>query len=679
MMQSGGDNMYLNEKLKGMWHGCDYNPDQWTDYPEVLKKDIEYMKKTHCNVMSVGIFSWSKLEPEEGVFCFEWLDKIIDDLYKNGIYTILATPSGAMPAWMAEKYPEIKRMTDDGIRNRFGNRHNNCFSSPIYRQKVRIINTKLAQRYASHPGVVMWHISNEYYIGDCHCPLCVTNFQKWLEEKYKTIDELNKKWWNSFWSHNYQSFSQITPPGNHGEKSSNPLKLEWFRFKNDLLKSFIENEIEAVKSVDPTIPVTANFMQLLSIDYYKLSKCLDVISWDNYPLWHSQQDEFSVAVQTASYHALFHSLKKDRPFMLMESSPSATNWQDVSKLRRPGMHLLASMQAVAHGSDTVQYFQWRKSRGQSEQFHGAVISHDNSCDTRVFRDVQTVGASLVNIAEVASSVTRNEAAILMDYESIHSLSIAQAYRNIEADKGFNRVLQKIYGALWNLNMGCDFAFCDEDFSQYKVIIAPMLFMVKPRVKEKIEAFVKNGGTFVATFASGVIDEYGLSFFDEECYPFRKLLGVKAEETDSLYDGETNSVELYGKKYICENYCELAYPEGAKVLGAYAEDFYKGMPAVTVKDHGKGKAYYIAADFRIDGYTELFCRWFADVISAEKMVSTPQNVSVTMRYKDDQCYVFVLNFNNAPVEIDLPFAYELLVGDLTDQTIAPFGVAVLKKR
>ena len=440
----------------------------------------------------------------------------------------------------------------------------------------------------------------------------------------------------------------------------------------------MENEIDAVKSVDPSIPVTANFMQLWSIDYAKLSKSLDVISWDNYPLWHSESNDFSVAVQSAMFHSVYNSLKKDRPFMLMESSPSATNWQGISKLRRPGMHLLASMQAVAHGSDTVQYFQWRKSRGQSEQFHGAVISHDNSCDTRVFRDVERVGDALTKIGEIAASVTKNEAAILFDYESLYSLSIAQAYRNIDADKGFSDTLQKIYGALWKLNIGCDFVFCDEDLSRYKVIIAPMLFMLKPGVKEKIEEFVKNGGVFVTTFASGVIDEYGLSFFDEACYPFRKLLGVKAEETDSLYDGECNYVIISGEKYACEKYCELAYPEGAKVLGEYAEDFYKGMPAVTVNDYGNGKAYYIAADFKLDGYKKLFAHWFKDVISAEKQVDTPENVCVTMRYAEDKCYVFVLNFNNEPVTVDLPFAYEILAGELTDKTIAPYGVAVLKK-
>ena len=191
--------MYLSEKLKCMWHGGDYNPDQWLDYPEVLEKDIELMKKSGCNVMSVGIFAWSKLEPQEGVFDFEWLDNIINKMYDNGIYTVLATPSGAMPVWLAQKYPEVRRVSEEGIRNRFGNRHNNCYSSPVYREKVKIINKKLAQRYANHPGVLMWHISNEYNVEDCHCPLCCENFKKWLKDKYKTIDNLNNKWWNGFW------------------------------------------------------------------------------------------------------------------------------------------------------------------------------------------------------------------------------------------------------------------------------------------------------------------------------------------------------------------------------------------------------------------------------------------------------------------------------------------------
>ena len=668
----------FNKKLKTLWHGCDYNPDQWLNHPEILEKDIELMKKSNCNVMTVGIFSWSKLEPEEGRFDFVWLDKIIENLFKNGIYTILATPSGAMPAWMAEKYPEVKRVSEDGIRNRFGNRHNACYSSPVYREKVKTINTKLAERYSNHPAVLMWHISNEYNVEDCHCSLCRNNFRKWLENKYKTIEELNEKWWSSFWSHTYQSFSQIEPPGEHGEHSSNPLKLEWHRFKNNILKDFVENEVAALKKVNPLIPVTTNFMSFWEIDYANLSQSIDIVSWDNYPEWHSMENEGMVAADTALFHSLFNSLKKDKPFMMMESSPSATNWQAVSKLRCPGMHLLASMQAVAHGSDTVQYFQWRKSRGQSEQFHGAVVGHDNSDETRVFKEVTKVGEELKRISEVMGSLCQNEVAILFDYDSLWSLKIAQAYRNEEADKGYYNILLKNYAALWQLNIGCDFVFCNDEFSKYKVIIAPMLFMLKKGVKEKIEDFVKEGGVFITTFGTGVVDEYGLSFFDEECYPLRKLLGVKTEETDSLYDGQSNSIDMYENLHKCERYCELAYNDSATVIGEYTEDFYKGMPAVTVNEYGKGKTYYIAADLMLDGYVELYRNWLTGIVSSEKIIESPENVSVTMRYSKDKNYVFILNFNNEEKQINLEFDYTVLSGCFVEKIINPYGVVVLEK-
>lgn len=670
--------MKLSEKLQCMWHGADYNPDQWLDYPEVLKKDIELMKKSGCNVMSVGIFAWSKLEPQEGIFDFLWLDNIIDTMYENGIYTVLATPSGAMPVWLSQKYPEVRRMAEDGIRNRFGNRHNNCYSSGVYREKVKIMNKKLAERYSNHPGVLMWHISNEYNVGDCHCPLCRENFKKWLKNKYTTIENLNNKWWNGFWSHRYDDFSQIDPPGEHGEYSSNPLKLEWQRFKNDMLCSFVKDEVDAVRSYNPDLPVTTNYMRIFENDYAKLSEYIDVVSWDNYPVWHDGDSEFEAAAETAMYHSIFNSLKKDRPFMMMESSPSATNWQEVSKLRRPGMHLLSSMQAVAHGSDTVQYFQWRKSRGQSEQFHGAVVGHDNSENTRVFRDVTKVGEELKKISEVTGSHTENEVAILFDYENVWSLNIAQAYRNKDFCKGFNNILLKNYGALWQLNIGCDFVFENDDFSKYKVIIAPMLFMLKSNIKKKIEEYVENGGTFVATFITGVVDEYALSFFDDECYPLRKVLGVKTEETDSLYDGQYNYVKMFGNTYKTEKYCELAYSEGAETIGEYCEEFYKVMPAVTVNKYGKGRAYYIATDFMIDGYMKIYSEIVGNVVSKENIVKTPDNVSVTYRYTDNDCYVFVMNFNNEEKRVELPFEYRVLTGEFDNNVVMPYGCVVLKK-
>ena len=363
----------LTPKFPKLLHGGDYNPEQWLRYPEVLKTDIELMKKAEINCVSVGIFSWAHLEPQEGVYEFDWLAEIIGNLYENGIYTVLATPSGAKPLWMSEKYEEIRRVQPSGLRELSGARHNHCYTSPVYREKVREMDRRLAERFANHPGVILWHLSNEYG-GECYCPLCQAAFRDWLKAKYKTLDSLNHAWWTDFWSHTYTDWSQINAPAPHGEMNVHGLVLDWKRFVTHQTVDFMSMERDAVKSVNPEIPVTANLMGFYDgLDYFKFGPALDVVSWDNYPQWHTT-DNTEIAVSSAMAHDVMRSVKHEN-FLLMESTPSMTNWTPVSMLKRPGMHLLSSMQAVAHGSNSVQYFQFRKSRGSCEKFHGAVVDH----------------------------------------------------------------------------------------------------------------------------------------------------------------------------------------------------------------------------------------------------------------------------------------------------------------
>ena len=264
-------------------HGGDYNPDQWLDTPEIIDEDMRLMKLAHINSASVGIFSWAMLEPEEGVYNFEWLDKIMDKLHENGIGVILATPSGARPAWLAQKYPEVLRVEKTGIRNEYGVRHNHCLTSPVYREKVRNINRKLAERYKDHPALKMWHISNEYS-GECHCELCRQAFIDWLKDYYHdSLDELNHSWWNAFWAHQVTDWQQLSTPKDRGENHSSAMKLCWNRFVTDSHISFFENEIAPLREITPDIPVTTNYMRLYDdIDYQKMSKYVDIVSWDNY-------------------------------------------------------------------------------------------------------------------------------------------------------------------------------------------------------------------------------------------------------------------------------------------------------------------------------------------------------------------------------------------------------------
>ena len=399
------------DKYPHILHGGDYNPDQWQDSPEILEEDMRLMKKAGCNEMSMGIFAWSTLEPEEGVFDFSFLDKAMDDIYKAGGRVILATPSGARPAWMAQKYSEVLRVCEDGIRNEFGARHNHCYTSPIYREKVRIINEKLAERYCEHPALIAWHISNEYG-GECHCPLCRAAFREWLKNKYGSLEKLNHEWWTKFWSHTFTDWEQIVPPGPLGDTGLHGLTLDWKRFVTYQTTDFMKEEIKAVRKYSHNIPITSNLMGFYpGLDYRELSKELDFVSWDNYPEWQANSNDINTAKLAALTHDLMRSLKM-QPFLMMESTPSLVNWQSYNKLKRPGVNELSSLQAIAHGSDSVLYFQWRKSRGSSEKFHGAVVDHEGSENTRVFREVAKLGKRLKGLDEIVGTVTVSDAAIL---------------------------------------------------------------------------------------------------------------------------------------------------------------------------------------------------------------------------------------------------------------------------
>ena len=315
---------------------------------------MRLMKLANVNCATVNIFAWSLDEPEEGVYDFGWLDTIMDKLYENGIDVILSTPSAAKPAWLAQKYPEVMRVNENGVRLELGERANHCLTSPIYRKKVREINRVLAERYKDHPALKMWHISNEYG-GACHCELCQKAFREWLKKEYHNdLDELNDKWWGGFWGHRYTNWSQINSPKPHGEGSVSAHKLSWKRFVSDSHISFYENEIAPLREITPDIPITNNLMRMFpDIDYQKFAEHLDLISWDNYPMW-SIENTYNVSVETAFNHDVFRSLKDGQPFFMMESTPSIVNWREVNKLPRSEMNQLAAIHAVAYGADSVQ-------------------------------------------------------------------------------------------------------------------------------------------------------------------------------------------------------------------------------------------------------------------------------------------------------------------------------------
>jgi len=640
-------------------HGGDYNPDQWRHIPGIFEEDLRLMKKSHCNLMSVGIFSWAALEPEEGKYDFDWLQKVLDGLHENGVSVFLATPSGARPAWMSRSYPEVLRVQANRVRNLHGDRHNHCYTSPTYRKFVNKMNTALAERFGKHPAVVGWHISNEYG-GDCHCPLCQNAFREFLKEKYGTLDNLNHAWWTGFWAKTYTDWGQLESPAPQGEHAVHGLALDWKRFVTKQTVDFMAAEMEPLRALTPDLPITTNLMGTYpGLDYFRFQPVLDVASYDSYPRWGAgDMTDEEVAYDAGFKYDITRGILR-KPWVLMESTPSQVNWQNICRPKKPGMHLLSSMQAVAHGADTVQYFQWRKSRGASEKLHGAVVDHVGNENTRVFRDVTEVGEWLEKIRPVLHADVPAQTAVVFDWNNRWALEEAQGPRK---DKQYEEQVKEHYAAIRRLGADVDVIDMEQDFTPYKLIVAPMLYMIKPGVGEKIEQFVKNGGTFVTTHYTGYVDENDLCFLGGFPGPIRKVMGIWAEEIDALYPGQKNGIRMTdGREYECGFMCELIHAEGAEVRAVYTDDFYAGMPVLTKNSFGKGEAWYVAS--RAD---KAFLDDFYKEITASAGVDLPgeqtEGVLMSRRVKDGKTFLFVQNFSGCAKEAAIPEGVDLISGE-----------------
>ncbi len=649
--------MNIFEK-KDLLYGGDYNPEQWLGYDGIWEQDIQLMKKAGVNCVSVGIFSWALIEREEGVFDFSWLDTVIENLYKNGISVILATPSGARPPWLSQKYPEVLRVREDRVKHIYGKRHNHCFTSPVYREKTAIIDEKLSKRYGHHPAVIMWHISNELS-GDCHCPRCQERFREWLKAKYDNdIEKLNHAWWGAFWSHHYTEWSQIESPSSIGEIGVHAHVLDWKRFSNDMMIEFYNHEVSAVKKYSD-LPVTTNFMEIEEINYHKFEKYVDIVSWDCYPRWHNDKESvYDTAVWTAFHHDLFRSMKQ-KPFLMMESTPSLVNWNDTNKLKAPGLNILASMQAIAHGSEGVLYFQMRKSRGSFEKFHGALIDHDGSGETRVFGEAAQLGRILKDNAKLKGGSSDSQVAVIYDYENGWAIDELCGLKN---DRGYKETCIKHYKALKGSGINVDVIGPGADFSRYKLISAPMLYMVPDSTAKRIREYIAGGGIFVATYLTSYVDENDLCHLGGFPGGLKDVFGIWNEEIDSIY-GE-NAVIANGSEYTVTDFCERIHPDkDTEVIATYKYDFYAGEPAVTRHGYNKGMAYYIGARTGVDYLHRLYGEAMQKAGVLVPDVTLGKGISMTKRGE----YTFLMNFSDKAAAA---------VSNGVNFTLEPYGFKII---
>ena len=658
--------------------GGDYNPEQWPE--EVWERDYRLFDVARIDTVTLGVFTWALTQPSPDTYDFSTLDRIVGRASAAGRRICLATGTGAHPAWLARAHPEVTRTDFEGRRHRFGQRHNSCPSSPVFRRLAAELARRVARRYAGHPAVVAWHVGNEYG-GACYCELCGAGFRDWLRARYSTLDALNNAWYTTFWSHTFTAWNEIEPPSALTEHWRGPdhtafqgITLDYLRFMSDAMLACFRLEKAAIRESSVDVPVTTNLMCMYRpVDYHRWGPHLDVVSWDNYP-----PDDTSQA-RMALTHDLMRGLKDGQPFWLMEQTPSVTASRDVNPVKRPGVMRLWSWQAIAHGADAVLFFQMRASRGACEKYHGAVIGHAGRSDTRVFREVAELGAELTRLGDaVLGARTPARVALLFDWDSWWALEISDGPSQLVR---YQDVVCAYHRALWDAGADVDVVPVTADLSPYDVVVAPVLHMIKGDVAARLSDVARRGGTVLTTFLSGHVDENDNAFLADVPGPLGPLTGVRVDEWDARPADVVNPVRLPYLVAESRLLFELVIPCGAEVLGTYEADWYAGTPAVTRNAFGAGEGWYVAAGLDHAGVTWVVRRVlerhglvgpYADVADLETAVRvTPAGQRVR----------FLLNHRDAHATVTLHCGgVDLLTGDKVhggqEIDVPPYGVLVL---
>lgn len=650
-------------QLSRFLYGGDYNPEQWPE--DTWANDIQVFKQAHLNSATINVFSWALLEQREGEYDFSKLDKIVKELSDANFDIVLATATAAMPAWMFKKYPDVARVDYQGRRHVFGQRHNFCSNSKNYQALASKLVKKIVSRYYKNPHIKVWHVNNEYG-GNCYCDNCQNTFRDWLKYKYKNLETLNKAWNMNVWSHRIYDWDEIVVPNELGdawgaegtETIVSALSLDYLRFQSESLLKLFKMEKAIIKKYDPVALVTTNFHALPNklLDYQKWAKEQDIISYDSYPSYNMP------TYQSAFLYDLMRSLKH-QSFMLMESTPAQVNWQPYSPLKRPGQMAATELQAVAHGADTVQFFQLKQAIGGSEKFHSAVISHSQRTDTRVFKEVTELGEKLEKTGStILGSKTKAKVGIVFDWNNFWSYEYIDG---ITQDLDYVESILDYYKQFYKRNIPTDIISVDDDFSQYDLVVAPVLYMIKSGLAEKIDQYVKRGGNFVASYLSGIVNENDSVYLGGYPGPLKDVLGIWVEESDAVIPGQKITVSLDSNNYQANLICDLLHLEGAHALGNYNSEFYKETPAVSENKWGKGTSWYIGTQLDEAGLSKIFDHLIS-IVNIKSLTETKTDLEITKRVtKSGKELYFVLNMSNDTK--DLPSEFDAYKNLFTDKS------------
>ena len=636
------------------------------------------MREAGVNLVSLGIFSWSRLEPEAARYDFDWLDRIIDMLHEGGVRIDLATATASPPPWLSHKHPEMLPVLADGVRLSHGARQHYCPSSPVYRFAAQHLVEQLAKRYARHPALAMWHVGNEFgcHVPACYCDVSAAAFRVWLQERYGDLEALNRAWGTDFWSQRYSNWDEILPPRRTPTWPNPSQQLDFMRFSSDELLACYELEHAVLTEHSPGVPVTTNFMRFFKpLDYWKWAEHEDVVSDDVY----QDPADPDAGMRAAMAGDLMRSLGHGRPWMLMEQTSNRVNWRDVNVAKAPGQMRLWSYQALSRGADGVMFFQWRQSRAGAEKFHSAMVPHGPPDHSPTWHEVVRLGNELTRLDAVCGTRVTADVAILHDWESWWALELPSkpSIRVHHIDQ-----LESYYRHLFDANLVADFARPSGDLSGYRLVLAPSVYLVSDEAAANLTAYVEAGGTLVMSFFSGIVDPFEHIRLGGYPEPFRRLLGLEVVDWFPLADDEKVKIKFAdGAQSHGDVWSELITLAGAEALAQFSGSTLDGRPAVTSHRFGEGRAIYIATQPERAAMARILGAAITEA-GVKPVLEAPPGVSVVRRSGPRSSLLFLLNHRD--VQVEVPVADPGV--NLVDGTevhrglvhLGPRGVAVIRK-